>query len=667
MRNSRSSATVMVVCLGLLLAQACAPAAPPAPPATAPAAAPAATAAPAAAWAVPVTSPLVSGRPDPNGDPLKAQVDAGTLPPLNQRLPDTPLVVNLREGIGKYGGTLNTAIFPPEAYFRTLLYDPPVRWKEDYSGYTPGWAEKWDYSADGKTVTFTIRSGLKWSDGQPFTTDDILFAWIDLALYPNSGYRPLFWMLNADGTPMEVTAASPTQFSFTFKEPRGTIPDQLAQGYWENAFWMKPKHFLSQFHPKYTPTRTDFSTLLERDDFVNTPGYPTLSAWVTTEYRAGERIVLERNPYYWQVDPQGHQLPYIDKIIAQYVNDDQVRLLKTLQGEFDVLWRGVGALELPTLIKNQDKGNYRVLRYNQGSGAWPAILINQNFEGSPAIHNLLRDKRFRQALSMAIDRDNINDSIWKGTGTPQQGTITRESPHFAGPDGQKLFAEWQQAHAAYDPDAASQMLDQVGLDKKGSDGFRLGSDGQPLDLVLDITAGGGNRQLNAQAAELVRTDWAAVGIKATLNDVPPAQEAVRARSAQWMFSFSQAAELDVWTFPSWVFPTADVRMWPRVGAWFSSGGKQGEAPAPGSPEERLLKIYKEGLTERDATARNQLIAQAVRIHIEEGPFYIGTVGGLPSVVIARPTLKNVPPNGVIGPSADGTPGNLNITTMYWDK
>lgn len=613
--------------------------------------------------AVPVTANVT---PNLASDPLKADVDAGKLPSLDKRLPENPLVVGLREGVGTYGGTLNTAIFPPEGYFQALLYDPPVRWKADYSGYEPGWAEKWEYSSDNRVVTFTIRKGLKWSDGEPFTTGDIMFAWEDLALYPDSGYLPRGWMRNADGSPMEVTAQSEDVFSFTFNEPRGTISDQLAQGYWENAFWMKPKHFLSQFHPKYNSENKDFSQLLAADNYVNTPGYPSLVAWVTTEYQAGQRISMARNPYYWKIDPEGNQLPYADNLVAQYVDDDQVRLLKTLQGEFDVLWRGIAALNLPTLLKNQERGNYQVVQYKQGSGAWPAILVNQNFVGDEYIRTLLRDKRFRQALSMAIDRDNINESVWLGMGTPQQGTITQESPHFASPDGQQLFAEWQQAYAAYDPDKAMQLLDEVGLTNKDGDGFRLGQNGEPLEVTLDITSGGGIRQVNSDTAQIVRTDWGTVGIKANVIDTPPAQEGVRAESAEWMFSFAQAAELDLWTFPDWVFPTSNSRMWPRVGAWFLSGRQDGEAPAEGSPEDQLLRLYLDGLKIRDFNERNKLIFEAIRIHIDQGPFYIGTVGGLPSIAISRPTLRNYPPMGIIGPSAAGTPGNLDITTIYSD-
>lgn len=614
----------------------------------------------------------VPARPDvkPNlaNDPFKKEVEAGKLPPLDKRLPEKPVVVPLREAVGKYGGTIVTWHWNSDASnLKMWLYDPLVRWKEDYSGYEPGLAEKYEWSQDGRVITYTLRKGLKWSDGKPFTTEDIRFWWEDLATYKDSGYSVPWWGRNKDGSPMEVKILNETQFQFIYKEPNWIQPFIIAQGFWEFEPMMKPKHYLSQFHPKYNKQYTDFQKLREKDNWIANPEFPTLFAWKTVEYKDGEQIVLERNPYYWKIDPEGNQLPYIDKIVALRVDDEEVRVLKALKGDFDLSIRGINPKNISTLIKNQDRGNYRVLKWTNGAGGWPGLLVNQDYVGDPYIRDLLRNKKFRQAISMAIDRDNINEAIWNGMGTPQQGTISKESPHFADPEGQKLFQEWQQSYAKYDPETANKLLDEVGLNKKGPDGFRLRPDGKPLVITIDVTSWG-LRQVNAEAAQLIKKDLGAVGLKVELKDIADGPETdVRFRSAEWMLSFAHAAELDVWTYPDWIFPVRGNRAWPLQGRWFETGGQEGEKPADGSPAKILNDLYQKGRSLPDEQARHKVVQEAVKYLIQEGPFYIGITGGIPEPVIARKNLRNVPEYGVLGPWAPGSPGNLNIITVFYDK
>lgn len=603
-------------------------------------------------------------KPNVANDPFKDKVAAGQLPSLDKRLPDNPAVIGVRDAIGTYGGTITTVADGADpGSIKMWLYDPPVRWKEDYTGYEPGLAEKFEWSSDGKTITYTLRKGLKWSDGQPFTSEDFRFWWEDLANYPDSGILPPWWARNADGSPMEFKVLSETEFQFIFAEPNWIQPYILAQGFWEFEAIMKPKHYLSQFHPKYNSQHTDFVKLREMDAWLRNPDYPTPFAWVTSEYQDGERIVLERNPYYWKLDPQGNQLPYIDKIVVLRVDDEEVRLLKTLQGELDFVVRDFSPRNFSTVKRNEDRGNYVVYSWTNGAGSWPGILINQDHVGDPHMRELLRDKNFRRALSMAFDRENVNEAIWSGLGTVQQGTISKESPHFADPAGQKLFQQWQQAWAEYAPEASGKLLDEMGL-KKGADGFRTRTDGKPLEIVIDITGWGGRGE-NAETAELMKNDLAAVGIKAVLRDIPDSETDVRFKSAEWMLSFAHKAELDLWTYPDWVFTVRGNRNWPMQGTWIETGGASGEQPYDGSSAQVLNSLYLKGRELPTEAERHKVVHEAVQYILDEGPFDIGFVGGIPMPVIARKNMKNVPPTGVLGPWAPGTPGNLNIITMFY--
>jgi len=604
-------------------------------------------------------------KPNLTNDPLKKDVEAGKLPPLDKRLPEKPVVVPLREAVGKYGGTIVTWHWHSNAgNLKMWLYDSLVRWKEDYSGYEPGLAEKYEWSQDGRVITYTLRKGLKWSDGKPFTTEDIRFWWEDLATYKDSGYSVPWWGRNKDGSPMEVKILNETQFQFVYKEPNWIQPFIIAQGFWEFEQMMKPKHYLSQFHPKYNKHYTDFRKLREKDNWIANPEFPTLFAWKTTEYKDGEKIVLERNPYYWKIDPEGNQLPYVDKIVALRVDDEEVRLLKALRGEFDLSFRGINPKNIGILMKNQDRGNYRVLKWSSGYGGWPLLMVNQDFVGDPYMRDLLRNKKFRQAISMAINRDNINEAIWNGMGTPQQATISKESPHFADAEGQKLFREWQKAYAEYDPETANKLLDEIGLNKKDANGFRLRPDGEPLVLTIDITSWC-LPKVCEEAAPLIKRDLGAVGLKVELKNIPNPETDVRFRSAEWML-FTAAAELDVWAYPDWIFPVRGTRAWPLQGRWFETGGREGEKPADGSPARVLYDLYQKGRSLPDERARHKVVQEAVKYLIQEGPFYIGITGDIPEPVIARKNLRNVPEYGILMAWAAGSPGNLNIVTVFYD-
>ncbi|MGQ9629840.1 MAG: ABC transporter substrate-binding protein [bacterium] len=612
--------------------------------------------------------------------PMLAElVKAGKLPPVEKRLPKEPTVIKPVEEIGQYGGTwrLATWDFAGLGNVKMILYDPPVRWNEDYTAYIPGFCT-WEFDKTGKEITFHIKEGLKWSDGAEFTTDDIMFYWEDLAKNEDYGYLQIPWWAYKDGKPMEVKKIDKYTFKFISYRPNWIIHEQWASGFWEWEPWMKPKHYLSQFHPKYNKAMKDYETLRLKSDWWKNPDHPTLFAWVMEKYDpATARATLVRNPYYWKVDTAGNQLPYIDRMEVEGMVQREVETFKIVRGEYDAQFRAFQGAFLPSeiqlILNEQKRGDYRVIMWKNGAGAWPGMMVNQwyNGEGAPedvkAIRELLRNKKFRQALSVAINRDRVNQIGWFGLSVPQQGTISPQAWHFKSPEGQKVFKEWASSYAQYDPALANRWLDEIGMDKRDAEGFRLRPDGKKFELIIDVTAWG-TEELNSKAAALVKEDFQKVGIRTTLN-VTAGQpvEAVRQSQGLYMLRFAHASEMDIWTYPDWIFPTRDNRMWPLNGRWKQTGGKEGVAPLPGDPADRLLKIWERGLEIPTDEERHKLVYEAIRIHIEEGPFIIGICGDAPHPIVVKNYFRNVPDFGILGPWAPGGPGNTNPPQYFIKK
>ena len=267
------------------------------------------------------------------------------------------------------------------------------------------------------------------------------------------------------------------------------------------------------------------------------------------------------------------------------------------------------------------------------------------------MRKLVRDKRFRWALSHAINRERINQVVWEGTGVPQQGTVSKQAWHFQSPEGKAIWNEWAAAHAEYDPGKANALLDELGFTGRDADGFRTWPDtGETLQLVL-LTVDTGRHN---DTAVLVKENWQAVGIRTIIHTPPAAQGANLRTLGKFVVATSGTSEMDLFTYPDWVFPTRPQYWHPLEGKWYETRGKEGEAPT--GPVAELVRIFEECKSEPDLEKRHRLIHEAVRIHIDEGPFYIGTVAQLPALVVAKDNFRNVPPTGILGPWAVGQPG-----------
>jgi peptide/nickel transport system substrate-binding protein len=456
-------------------------------------------------------------------------------------------------------------------------------------------------------------------------------------------------------------------------KPQWITPYILAQGFWEWEPLMKPRHYLEQFHPTYNASAT-YDELEQMSKWWDNPDHPTLFAWTVESATPGERWVLVRNPYYWKVDTAGNQLPYIDRIDVELVQDPEVRLLNLSQGKYEASFReGTDdPRNIPFLAEQADANGYTLTEsWMNGAGGWPCWLINQDYVGDGAdaemdaeIRALLRDVNFRKGVSVAIDRDRLIDVVWEGIGTPQQATISPQAWHFASDEGRAVFEEWQQADAEYDLDLANQRLDEAGLTDQDGDGWRDLPSGKPFELIIDLGNWGGEI-VSTESDEMLKEFTEAVGIKTIVNNLMNQPDwDLRQREAKYMFRNCHASEVDIWTYPDWLFPLRDNRAWPLQGKWRQTGGAEGEEPLPDSPAAKLQALYDQGLAEPDEQKRHEIVWEAIRVHIEEGPFTLGAAGDQPMPVVLKNNFKNVPPEGILGPWAPGSPGNKHPEQFY---
>ena len=621
--------------------------------------------------------------PEPTSEYSQAPIlDDMDLPSVDERLPDEPVVVDVVDSIGEYGGTWHN-VYGDIASTKMVLYDPPVRWKPDYSGYEPGLMKSFDWNEDGTVITFKLREGLKWSDGEPFTTEDLEFWWNDLAL--NEDHMVIqvpWWARTEEGDPITMEFPDDYTWVLKFETPQWIMPYVLAQGFWEWEPLMKPKHFLTQFHPDYTDG-VDYEDLDLNDRWTETPGYPCLMAWCLTEYTPGESWKFSRNPYYWKVDPEGNQLPYLDNLVTEAVQDVEVRILQISQGKYEATFRGTtDPRQIPFLLEQAESGGYHIQEgWMNGAGAWPGFLVNMDYhenqdydpetesEESKEIRELIRTQEFRKGLSVAMDRDRLINVVWEGIGNPKQFTISPQSWHFESEEGQELFEEWAAADSEYDPDLAMEYFDSIDFTDQDGDGWRDLPSGKPFELVMDQNDWGGE-QVVAESMELYRQNLEDIGVKVLVNNVVGTAEGnTRGEyGLGWVLRTAHASEMDLWTYPDWVFPIRGAgegaRAFVMQGLYYSSGGERGWAPEEGSPAARLQELFRQGLREPDQEKRHEIIYEAIRIHMEEGPFVIGGAGDQPMPVVVKDNFHNVPTYGVLGPWAPGSPGNTH-PEQYW--
>ena len=604
---------------------------------------------------------------------LADMVASGNLPPVDQRLPPEPLVIEPVEEVGQYGGTWRLVDNDDTNGWtrQTMLVEPFLKWNRDANGMRPNLVESWEWNDDATGLTAHFRQGIKWSDGDPLTVDDYLFWWNDMVLDETVAVNAPAGT-TVRGELMSVEKVDDYTLQFTFPHPNPLFLELTSRGSYHSALHVVPEHYMRQFHPKYNSTVADTQELFNRYDGASRlhyPDMPTYAAWKVVDYTSGQRLVLERNPYYWKVDTAGNQLPYIDRLEVEIPegNATELVVLKAIAGELDMQVRDVNLLDIPLVIENAEAGDYRVIMWNRGDYAWPWIIPMYDYPDE-GIVDLMYTKEFRQAMSYAINRDRLNEITSLGLATPRQFSLSAESPEFQTPEGQAFYQEWASSYASYEPETAGQLLDSIGVVDADGDGWRDRPDGTPLELIVDIPA---SDTSSIDRMDLIKEDWDAVGLKTVLNVIDGTVVNERAQAGEIMIrAWGSAAAWGLISATTTWTPIEGVTYsvgGTRIGEYYQSGGERGVTPRPGSMLEQLQDAYSELISIVDPDERNAKLLEAYQIHIDEGPITIGTIGEHPSPVIVKNNFRNVPETGIVASWDLGFPGSADPEQFFFDQ
>ena len=581
---------------------------------------------------------------------LAEQVAAGKLPPMAERLPKAPYVDDLgSRGLepGRYGGTLRLLMGGSRDVRQMVVYGYArlVGYQKDLT-LTPDILEKLEVE-ENRIFTFHLRPGHRWSDGQPFTSEDFRYWWEDIAnnekLFPVG--PPV--VLKAGGAFPKVEFPDETTVRYTWPEPHPTFLQELAKA--RPLYLYAPAHYMKQFHGEHAEAAAldamveesgvrNWAALHTRQGHMyknNNPDLPSLQPWVNSTRPPSDRFVFKRNPYFHRVDEKGRQLPYIDGVVLT-IADKSLIPAKTGAGDSDLQARYLRFDDYTFLKNTEEQQGYEVRLWNSAVGSRVALYPNLNV-ADPVLRKLFRDVRFRRALSMAIHRDEINQAVYFGLGQPGNNTLLATSPLF----DQSYLERW----ANYDPEAASALLDEIGLTEKDDEGIRLLSDGRPLELIVE-SAGVATEE--SDILELIRDSWRQLGIKLFTK---PAQREVfynRIFSGETQIAISKGLDNGIATAdmsPVELVPVhQDHLQWPMWGQYFETGGRSGEAPD--LPEaKKLMELYKDWHAATDTAGREEVWRQILEIHADQ-VFTLGTVSAIPQPVVVSHRLHNLPKEGI---------------------
>jgi len=584
---------------------------------------------------------------------LAKLVNEGKLPAVENRLPEEPLIIPPIERIGQYGGTWRRGFSGRADHnnFDRLMHDHLIYY--DFDGYTlmPHIAKGWEVSEDGTTFTFHLRRGMKWSDGTPFTADDFVFAFNDIIL--NDKINPVTKaFFKTEGQPCKVAKIDETTVRYTFHRPNYVFIESVGglaiAGQFANLglnCMYAPRHYLKQFLPKFTPL-SDLKEKMKINSDKNwvqlfkrmaTPHenseLPVVGPWKMVTPITSEVYTLERNPYYFAVDTKGNQLPYISKISSHLVESIEVFNARAIAGEIDMQQRHILLDKVSVLKRDAEKGNYRVRFWPNLGGSEAIIYINQTWQGDPETETWLRNRDFRIALSLAIDREEINESIFLGIGQPRAFVAMPDNPFYPGPDYEKKYA-------VRDLEQSNAILDTLGLVKKDSMGYRLRADGKgPLVFTLSVLS---QAMVNFEGiAELLLNHWKDVGIKLHIRVEERSYFGKRQTTNEHQLSmWISGGSENPWTYPNMTIPSRSSFA-PLVSRWKATNGQKGVAPTGNLL--RLVEIFEEG-NRLPKAKRKELGKELWRIHVDN-LYVIGTVGISPAmngVTVIKNNFRNVP-------------------------
>jgi peptide/nickel transport system substrate-binding protein len=579
-----------------------------------------------------------------------AQVKKGELPPVAERLPADPMVAGFEwpgQAPGQYGGDLGMLMSSAKdtRYLVTYGYVQLVAYDAKYN-LVPNVLESFDVEG-GRIFTFHLRKGMRWSDGSAFTTEDFRFFWEDIANDPELSPAGPPSDLVHNGEPAKVEVVDKTTIRYSWSTPNANFLPALALR--PDLFIYSPSKYLKKLHKKYAKPE-DLAQVVKdagarswaqnfnrkNNPYRNdNPKLPTLEPWVLKTKPPADRLVFERNPYYFRVDPQGRQLPYIDRVMLT-IADSKLVPAKAGAGESMLQAKDIRFADYTFLKEGAKSGNYRVLLWKTGNGS-SFTLFPDLTTADPVWRKLLRDVRFRRALSLGINRHEINQVIYYGLAREGANSVLPESPLYK--------PQYQQAYAGFDLAAADKLLDAMGLTQRDDDGFRLLPDGRPMTLVVDTA---GQVPEESDVLELIRDSWAELGIH--LFTKPFVRDVFRNRV------FAGDSIMSVWTglengLPTAAFSPAELAPvdqndleWPKWGQYHETHGMSGEAPDLPEAKQLLGLLDRWGEATDDAE-RTEIWEKMLSIYTDQ-VYTIGTVAAVPQPIVVSNRLHNVPASAI---------------------
>jgi peptide/nickel transport system substrate-binding protein len=584
---------------------------------------------------------------------LAEKVAAGELPPVEERVPSEPLVIQPVEMIGQYGGTLRRAFTGPGD--RQNM----ERWNNDYAIFydtgatvlVPRAFKSWTPNEDASEWTFELREGMKWSDGAPYTADDYMF-WYDHILNSEGLVASTPWYLQWGGELATFEKIDDTTLKMIFAAPFPSWPDTLASstvaGHFQNGRsglgLVAPAHYLEQFHADFVgeeeanakAQEAGFDNwslyFLAQNDAAMNPELPVTTPWMPVTRVADSEFTLERNPYFFAVDTEGNQLPYFDRISMELVEELEVLNLRAIAGTYTIQGRHIDFSKLPVIRENEAAGNYFVNFWTSSTRHPLSVYINQDWNEDPDIAAYtVGSLEFRRALSLALDRDELNETFFLGVGTPASFCPGNTPPFFES-------TKWDEEFGVFDPDTANEILDSIGLDQKDAEGFRLLPSGERMVLRADAVSGS---FLNYPAmGERIAQMWAEeIGIQMQINPVERSLWIERSLANQPMISLFETGEFNPATIARLI---PDDRTAPVAMVW-------GQTPNPNpddydGPQEIKDQVAKHwaAIQEVDPAKRLQLYIEGTEIMCD-AQARLGVVVDVPVyTTLIKNNVRNVP-------------------------
>lgn len=581
---------------------------------------------------------------------LAELVKQNKLPPLEDRLPKNPYVVDYKKEnktIGQYGGQLRLLMGRAKdlgqitvyTYARLIGFTPSLDMKPDL-------LESVDVK-DGREFTFKIREGHRWSDGELFTSEDFRYYWEDMIGNEQLGRAGPSSFMRVEGEPPKFEVLDELTVRYTWAKPNPAFLPALAGP--SPLYIYRPAHYMKQFHAKYGDEEKlnkiardagskDWSgihTRKQRQRRPENPALPTLQSWMNTTAPPSQRFVFTRNPFFHRVDTDGNQLPYIDELIMSVASKDVIPA-KTGAGETDLQARYLRFDNFTFLKEAEDKNGFNTYLWSTGKGSQVALYPNMN-TNDPVWRGLMRDVRFRRALSLGIDRDEINETIYFGLANPSANTVLPQSPLYK--------SEFANAWATLDVEMANTLLDDAGLGARDDDGVRLLPNGERAEITIESA---GESTEESDVLELIADHWKAIGIKVFIRSSQRDIFRRRANAGETLISvfFGLNAGLaSSQLSPEELAPTAQPQLqWPKWGQYFETNHKAGE-PVDVDEAAKQVERYNSWLLAESDEERTKIWQDMLHTYTDQ-VFSIGTVNNSRQPVVVSKKLMNVPEEGI---------------------